>query len=356
MSSRISSLDYLRGFAAFGILLYHFISWTYGHLPADSFLGWVGLYGVSVFYVLSGLTLFHVYEQKLTPTRYAVADFYLKRVFRIMPLLWVVMAAYVVLVSEFRNLHMILLNFTGLFGFVSWDKAIGTGVWSIGNELVFYTLFPIFIFASRYSRVLFILLCTLFLSIALYFAYSQLSPVIALEEQWFLYVNPLNQVFLFLGGCAIGYSSKYKSLAPAITAGILAVAILVFTFYPTLAASSALVTGSNRFIFSACCFMVCFAMYKLPLNLPSILQKPLSILGETSYGLYLLHPLVYKVFAAAAKVFTLETWMIVVLSAVTSIALSYVVYNMFEVRFIKLGQKISRRYLSRHTHPDAVAR
>ncbi|WP_242927641.1 acyltransferase family protein [Pontibacter vulgaris] len=355
MNSRISSLDYLRGFAAFGILAYHFISWSYGHLPADSFLGRVGLYGVAVFYVLSGLTLYHVYEQKLVPTRTTIADFYLKRVFRLMPLLWVVMAAYVVVAPEFRELQMILLNYTGLFGFVSWDKAIGTGVWSIGNELVFYALFPLFIFAAKYSRLSFILLCVLFLGVALYFAYSLVSPSVILEQQWHLYVNPLNQVFLFLGGCALGRFSKYKNFTPALTAALLLAAILIFSFYPTPVASSAIVTGFNRFVFAGCCFMACLAMYKLPLVLPELPGKALKILGEVSYGLYLLHPLVYKVFDA--KPFGLAPWLVVILSTITSIGLSYFVYHKFEVPFIRLGQKVSKQLLtSREIQNTSVTR
>jgi len=65
--NRLNSLDYLRGIAAFGIMIYHYSSWTFGRFHADNFMGRVGVYGVAIFYVLSGLTLFHVYHEIMKP-------------------------------------------------------------------------------------------------------------------------------------------------------------------------------------------------------------------------------------------------------------------------------------------------
>src|SRR5687768_1826084 len=87
-ATRINSLDYLRGLTAFGIMVFHFTSWTFGGYQAQDFLGRVGLYGVSVFYVLSGLILFLIYFRKLKPTLPSLDTFALKRIYRIYPLLW----------------------------------------------------------------------------------------------------------------------------------------------------------------------------------------------------------------------------------------------------------------------------
>lgn len=336
-------MDYFRGLAALGIVFYHYVSWTYGQLPADSVLGRIGLYGVAAFYVLSGLTLHHVYDQKLLPTRTAVLDFYLKRFFRLFPLLWMVMTVYVVLVPEFRNFKMILLNYTGLFGFFSWDKAIGTGVWSIGNELVFYALFPLFMFTAKNRSTLFAGLCILFVTIAFYLAFYRITPTIALDRQWHLYANPLNQVFLFLGGFLLVHLFKNKRVAPGIAALLACSSILIFSFFPSSKDSASLVTGLNRFVYSGCCLTACFAMYKLPLDLSVFLEKVLKILGDISYGLYLLHPLVYKIFKVTASAFGLAPGLMILLSTITSIAISYVVFKKFETPFILLGQRLSQR-------------
>ncbi len=66
--NRLYNLDYLRGLSAFAIMIYHYLSWTYNKYSSDDFLGRLGIYGVSIFYVLSGLTLYYVYHKKMVPS------------------------------------------------------------------------------------------------------------------------------------------------------------------------------------------------------------------------------------------------------------------------------------------------
>lgn len=336
--SRVTSLDYVRGLAAFGILLYHFQSWAFEHMMAESFWGRVGVYGVAIFYVLSGLTLYHVYEARLQPRFMPLLDFYIKRIFRIFPLLWLIMPVYIYLYPELGNWGRVLLNYTGLFGFVAWDKPIGTGVWSIGNELVFYACFPVFLFAARYSRAVFAAICLFILALAVYFAFYSINSGIPLAPQWRDYVNPLNQIFLFLGGVAIGYLSKYRTFPSLPIIGLLVTGALVFVFYPAEGNPVVLVTDERRFILAACCLAVCFAMYKLPLTLPAVLHVPLQTLGEISYALYLLHPLVYNQLVVPMH---LLPWAAILVATLLTIIISLIVYQFYEKAFIRLGQKTS---------------
>ncbi|MBC5775257.1 acyltransferase [Pontibacter sp. KCTC 32443] len=345
--SRVTSLDYVRGLAALGILLYHFQSWTLGHMAAESFWGRIGLYGVAIFYVLSGLTLYHVYEARMQPQKVPLADFYLKRIFRLFPLLWLIMPVYLIIDPTMREWDRVLLNFIGLFGFVAWDKPIGTGVWSIGNELVFYLFFPIFLFSAKYSRAAFAFVCLVILTIGVYFAFYSIDDAVPLATQWRDYVNPLNQIFLFLGGVAIGYFAKYKSLPSLPLVLLLLAGIAVFILYPVSGNTVTLVTDWNRFIFAGTCLAICFAMYKLPITLPKLLHVPLHTLGEISYALYLLHPLVYKVVQFAAKQLHFSPWVTIILAMVATLILSQLVYRYYEQRFVRLGQKASAAVTSR---------
>lgn len=63
---RIDSLDYLRGIMALLIMLYHYYSWIYSGFDSSEFMGRIGVYGVSIFYILSGLTLYVAYKEKYT--------------------------------------------------------------------------------------------------------------------------------------------------------------------------------------------------------------------------------------------------------------------------------------------------
>ncbi|MBK9510397.1 MAG: acyltransferase [Cytophagaceae bacterium] len=134
---RLHNLDYLRGIAAFGIMIYHFSLWNFGAFPAESILGRVGIYGVSIFYVLSGLTLYHVYFHKMTLSFSSLKDFWIKRIFRIFPLLWLATILFVIIERKELDFYRIFLNLTGFFGFIKWDYYLAVGSWSIGNELVF---------------------------------------------------------------------------------------------------------------------------------------------------------------------------------------------------------------------------
>jgi exopolysaccharide production protein ExoZ len=79
--NRLYNLDYLRGLAAFGIMIYHYLSWTLGNFSADTFMGRLGIYGVSIFYVLSGLTLYYVYFDKMKPSKEDIISFFKKKNF-----------------------------------------------------------------------------------------------------------------------------------------------------------------------------------------------------------------------------------------------------------------------------------
>jgi len=340
--NRLYNLDYLRGLAAFGIMIYHYLSWSSTKFSADTFMGRLGIYGVSIFYVLSGLTLFYVYHQKMKPSKEDLLSFFKKRIFRIFPLLWLVTIIAILLSRNLPNFKDLFLNLSGLFGFVSWDTYFSPGVWSIGNELVFYVFFPFFIFFIKKFKPLMLLLSIILLALYLYFAFLKLDSHIDLNKQWRMYVNPLNQVFLFLGGFLIGYFFNHLKLKNTIVFTLLLVGLGVFTFYPAEGNTIAIVTGLNRLIFTACCFLVCFCFYKLTFKFPQIIHKPLTLLGETSYSIYLIHPIIWKLtgiligYLGTHNLYPPRYGKLFFSIAVT-LVVSYYVYHYFEKYFMKLG-------------------
>ncbi len=95
-SRRIESLDYLRGIMALSVMLFHYYSWAFGSLDASSLLSKLGIYAVSIFYILSGLSLSIVYVNR-SANKFNCYEFLLKRIFRILPLFIVVVSAYIAL-------------------------------------------------------------------------------------------------------------------------------------------------------------------------------------------------------------------------------------------------------------------
>ena len=148
---RIEPLDWLRGFMAVTIVIYHYLSWGVGIYDSGTVFGRLGIYAVSTFFIISGLSLAIAYNSKVE-TADDIYNFIVKRFLRILPLLWVA-TTYEIIRSGFSVFPVpkILMNYLGVFGFINPSAYIITGGWAIGNEIVFYTLFPIFIFAYNKS-------------------------------------------------------------------------------------------------------------------------------------------------------------------------------------------------------------
>ncbi|MCS6824754.1 MAG: acyltransferase [Cytophagaceae bacterium] len=341
--NRLYNLDYLRGLAAFGIMIYHYLTWTMGKFSADTFMGRLGIYGVSVFYVLSGLTLYYVYYDKMKPSKNDIVSFLKKRAFRIFPLLWLVTIVSILLSRTIPDYTNLFLNLSGLFGFFRWDKYFATGAWSIGNELVFYVFFPFFILFSKRLKSLMILLTLVLFGFYLYFAFVKLNPKFTLSEQWKNYVNPLNQVFLFLGGFLIGFLFQNAKIKNSAIAFLLFFAFALFIFYPVTGDTINIVTGKNRLIFTSICFLICICFYRLTFKFPQFIHKPLTLLGEASYSVYLLHPIVWALTNNTSKLFSKYIFYIplslrLILSVLSTLIFSYYVYQYFEKYFMKLGR------------------
>lgn len=335
---RLVNLDYLRGVCAFGIMIFHYTGW--GSESSSSFMGRVGIYGVSIFYILSGLTLNHVYNEKLNISVEGILNFFKKRIFRIFPLLWLVTILSILLYPERFNWLDLFLNFTGLFGFLRWDHYFAMGGWSIGNELVFYVFFPFFLIMSKFNKIYFKILIGILFFVNLYFTFIILDVNVRLAEQWRNYVNPLNQVFLFLGGFLIfsGFSKRENN--NLLYLFFLLLAILLFVFYPVHGDSINIVTGFNKILFTMICFVICISFYKISFKMPEFLHRPLSLLGEASYSVYLLHPIVLAVIQILGKQLGISGIYIIALSILLTLIISYFVYEYFEKHFIRKGNNV----------------
>lgn len=133
-------------------------------------------------------------------------EFLIKRLFIIAPIFWCCLLA-VLLLRYLQGFFItgdlyqpewieVFLNFSLLFGFVMLDKYFSVGTWSIRNEVVFYSIFPMVIYSyMRFGKS--IAACWLFISILLgwYFTSFLIDANKELAESWHVYVNPLNQLF-----------------------------------------------------------------------------------------------------------------------------------------------------------------
>jgi len=345
--NRLASLDYLRGLAAFGIMVFHYTMWTMGEYGAGDFLGRVGIYGVAVFYILSGITLYHVYYECIgSPSKKGLIDFAVKRVARIFPLLWLMTIATLVLKKEYYPTETIVLNFTGLFGLYHWGDTICYGAWSIGNELVFYLFFPVFVFLSKKSALLLSGFSVLLAIIFLWFTFRVMDSTKPLTHAGLIsYINPLNQVFLFLGGYLIGHFTKNIQLPRQLTIPLIIFSVLVFIFYPVTGDVVLLISGFDRVVFTLASMLLCLAFYKTGARLPGLLHRFFSMLGEVSYSVYLSHPLTAFVISRILKSHFANVSLPVLISSciICTIVVSYLTYRFFEKPFMSAGKYLAKK-------------
>jgi len=264
---RIESLDYLRGVMAVSVMLYHYIGWSFETLGGETLLGKLGIYAVSIFYILSGLSLTIVYNNRIEKNS-DILNFVIKRVFRIFPLFWLVVTASLLLkyihsvvgAGTFDvSSYTIFLNYSLLFGFFEHTAYLSTGAWSIGNEIVFYSIFPIVFFLSSKRSVILPFVIIVSLIIGLYFSLVLLDSEKPLSKQWSLYINPFNQIFLFMAGVAIGkWGALLQERLSQFGWALLGIVTLLFVFFPAQGDKVQIVTGAERWVFSMLCILLVF--------------------------------------------------------------------------------------------------
>ena len=326
-------------------MVMHYMSILHYEHDATTYLGRIGFYGVCMFYVLSGLTLYIVYQNKMNNGFNSIKLFLLKRFFRIFPLLWLV-----IFFSVFRSLFFnnsyteygkLFLNLTGLFGFFSWSNYIGMGVWSIGNELVFYSLFPILIFALHKSKSLFFFIYLFSFMLFIYFTFFKLNDINA-SDYWHYYTNPLNHLFYFTSGLPIGVISKYK-LNNKVLLSIFFSSVIFFLFWPIEGSEYNVSNGVNRVLFTLSSILISLFFLHRNISFPGFLKRFFSFLGEISYSIYLLHPIVITLVLLIGHRFFEKSQMndtiFVSISLFLTLLSSYISYTYFEKYFILIGKK-----------------
>jgi exopolysaccharide production protein ExoZ len=317
-------------------MIYHLFSWWVSPFTADSVMGRVGVYGVAIFYVLSGITMFHVYGDRMSTVR-DTRDFFIKRIFRIFPLLWLVTIAALVIQPRPFAWSDLVLNLTGLFGFVSWDTYFSAGVWSIGNELFFYALFPIIVALARTSRAAFIGSGMILGGGFIYFAFVKLSPTATIGEQWVSYINPANQAFLFFLGILVAYAARRVRMRQATAWFVLIVGVVIFVAWPV---GTNAITDGTRLVFTLACVAICAAAYQLTFTAPRILHAPLVFLGEASYSIYLIHPVV-NIAVLETPIASLPKGAIIAFITVTTLLVSWLSYRFLEKPMMKVGRTLT---------------
>jgi len=346
---RVESLDYLRGIMAVSVMLYHYFSWSFGTLGSETLLGKLGIYAVSIFYILSGLSLAIVYDKRINNVS-DVGTFFIKRLFRIFPLFWLVVTASIVLKylssqvgnSEFDvTVYTVFLNYSLLFGFFEPTAYLSTGAWSIGNEMVFYLILPFVFFLNNKNKLIlpFVILCSF--AIGLFFSFELLDPEKPLTEQWSIYINPFNQIFLFMAGVAIGkWGNRISNISDSLAWSLIGLTLLLFVFWPAQGDKIQIITGIERWLYSFLSVLLVLIVYVLNPKLSSWRHKVFSFLGQGCYSIYLIHPIVSMPIVYVFSIIGLGNLPAYTLSFILTLVFSWFSFKYIESPMMKYGKKL----------------
>ncbi|MGE0225323.1 MAG: acyltransferase family protein [Acetobacteraceae bacterium] len=277
---RLHGLDALRGFAAVAVVLYHYTAW-FGHdgdphvAPGPSAVFGRGHFGVELFFVISGFVIFMTLDRTESLRAFIVA-----RVLRLYPGFLACMAVTLLVTAALDPAPLspgrLLANLTmapELFG----TRPIDGSYWSLLYEFVFYALAALccLVLGCRRPEIP----CAIWLAAALTIRLSGLNlackPLEQLTAAWFAH--------LFIIGIML--FRIHAGRATVLTWLLLLLALETalfgphFVFQPT----PRIVYGGIILGFAG---LVWFAATPAGCALA---VRPLRVLGQISYPLYLVH-------------------------------------------------------------------
>jgi peptidoglycan/LPS O-acetylase OafA/YrhL len=275
----IHGLELLRGLCALSVAVFHCGGWSSG----VHFHTW-GLYGVYIFFVISGAVMYYNYHGMLVPGGISVPWFLYKRFARLAPLFLACVAMTAVLMHQWP-LDQQLLNVSLLFGFADpGATSLVTGGWSLGIEFVMYALFPVLLAFTRSAR-------TMIATFTALFVLRMIATGIALDgrtlvQAWSAYTQPGVFLVFFFGGMVLARINGFRA-QPALAL----FAIPVFLFVGV--SEESVLTGWKGAAYTLASIAL-VAGFFWSARQPIVLAIS-RFLGDVSYGLYLLHPIVWLV-------------------------------------------------------------
>lgn len=350
---RIHSIDYLRGLMALAVLLYHFMSWSVGVPSSQTVLGKLGIYAVSLFFIVSGMSLYVAYSNASWGKR-DILVFIAKRYLRLAPAYWLACALmtglFFMTVNNYEiDWNKLLQNIFLSFGFSNPRNYLMPGGWSIACEMTFYACFPLVMFAVSLRKFLILLATAITFCAYIFYAFFILHPDNTLANQWGTYIEPLNQAFLFALGVFIAWiSSKIHPKSVKSLWAILVISSMTFALYPSSDGQINIVTGFERILYTALCGAVCFSAFNLDLKLSRGLSSVLKILGDLSYTIYMLHGALalysLQIIAPALGISTPQgkLYFLMTFTLPSVFVFSYAFYKLVEVPTISLGRALNR--------------
>jgi len=368
LGSHLPALDGVRGLAILLVLLHHFVSQATPTNRLEAAVIWLcsyGSLGVDLFFVLSGFLITGIlYDARAEPGFFR--NFYMRRVLRIFPLYYGVLAVLffvVPLIPALRGSELASLRdlqaWAWLYGVNvylaihgAWAMSYIEHFWSLAIEEHFYFVWPLVVWLLAAKRRA--LLCVALGVAAASFGGRVVASMAGVNHVAITVLTPFQLDALLLGGFFAVYLRRpagdvtaRRAVAPLIVLG----GAVLFAQYAAhhftvsgVPAIRALRSGAFHLLFTA------VLLYALAAPASSIASRffrsgAMTALGKYSYGLYVYHHFFSYYFTRHGTEFALGSAIgshtaAVAIQAVAGMAASMAVawasYEMFEKHFLRL--------------------
>lgn len=377
-TKHIQSLTVLRGIAAALVVFSHCIkvaSGSYFGEPAGTALPFglseIGTFGVTLFFVLSGFTLFENYGNAPASD---IGKFIVRRVFRIYPAFAGSIVAYLLVEAAitisvgwpdlpwigdfgkhissaaFLQYLSLTFNFTGNWFYIN------NVYWSLPIEFQFYLLFPVFALVLRlYPPALIVVALTLYLGSAACHA-----SFLTLQLAW-----------QFAGGMLVAWGARRVKRLPPDSILWLGPAAAIFLVLLTTSLGDRMpyipgmgnlfMPQASAFYFGIAAIIVVFsvALIDRATTMHGAIWRLLVAQGESSYSLYLYHNLALLLCYPAIIEFRIVDWQRSALIYGFGVPVAYLVawcsYRLIERPGNELGRRLIASPLARPTPASAQA-
>jgi peptidoglycan/LPS O-acetylase OafA/YrhL len=365
MRSRVfyPELESLRGAAAFSVMMLHIILIgmfigvpnhsieAYEKLPRDVFF--LGETGIAFFNGRSAITLFFVLSAfvmsaniewpELSFGRYAT--FVARRLFRIMPALWVAITFALITIPHHYSLFGLFKAYTLL------DVSPLVVTWTLVLELAMCLIFPILVVATRHMGNV----AQVAMALALMWIMRYAPPPLRYGQVY--YDWPLLAFYLGLVVPTLG-RMVILALSPTISRGLLVLALLAYispdaartiaVLHPDWSANWGLITEvylQKIALPLACFYGIAWILYgSHSLALAVLNSHPLRFLGRISYSVYIFHPPVLGLFAIHLSAFAPTPYFRLLFAMATVIPVTLVLatlsYHFVELPGINTGKRL----------------
>ncbi|PEW97824.1 acyltransferase [Bacillus cereus] len=375
MTGRYKELDSLRGIAAIIVLLGHFLALfpilgkkvMYSTFGTYFSILWQGHSAVIIFFVLSGFVLSLPFYKG---TEFNYLKYLIKRVCRIyIPYIMILFIA----IGIKLGIHSKIGTIPGLVQWGSWNIEVSFNrvidhilflrefnsdafimvIWSLVHEMRISIVFPLIIFLLLRVNWKVSIGIAMFLSVIGYLLMKNIPSEFNMPVSTNYFIT-LHYSSMFIIGALLAKNREYlvsKIINSKVKYILLPLGLLFFSYprIPFMLLSKLIGEIDYGLYLIIIDWYICFGAVLIILSALSsklfsklLLIKPVQFIGEISYSLYLVHPIVLL---TTVHIFygKISVPLILLISFLFTMFVSVLCYKFIEIPSIKIGRKLATK-------------